>query len=118
MKRFILFLFLLFLSQTLLTQEPLSLTPKEQVWLKKNAPIKLDKERLRQKADKLNINYFGDVYEVIFEDGFSSRDDVTEFSGRGVGLSAVKAEIEKLGGKIEIESEIGKGTTFRFVVPA
>lgn len=54
---------------------------------------------------------------LIFHDEFSIKEYVSEISGRGIGLSSVKAEVEKLGGTIEVFTELGKGTTFRFLLP-
>ena len=54
---------------------------------------------------------------MIFNDQFSTKNEVSQISGRGVGMAAVKAEIEKLGGDIIINSQKDKGTTFEFVVP-
>ena len=54
---------------------------------------------------------------LILEPGFSTAQEVTDFSGRGVGMDVVKQAIEKLNGNIEIESEIGKGTTFLISFP-
>jgi len=58
-----------------------------------------------------------DLEQVMFADGVSSRRDVTDTSGRGVGLSTVREVVHSLGGRIEIESQPGRGTTFRFVLP-
>ncbi|HWR44262.1 ATP-binding protein [Sporomusa sp.] len=58
-----------------------------------------------------------EIVQLIFADGFSSAATANELAGRGVGLSAVKHEIEKLGGHIEITTEVGKGTQFTFIVP-
>ncbi|QDR82907.1 ATP-binding protein [Sporomusa termitida] len=58
-----------------------------------------------------------EVVQLIFGDGFSSVATAGELSGRGVGLSAVKYEIEKLGGSIEVLTEVGKGTQFIFSLP-
>jgi two-component system, chemotaxis family, sensor kinase CheA len=55
---------------------------------------------------------------ALFLDGFSTRDAVGEHSGRGVGLSAVRAACARLGGAIEVVSEPGQGTTVRFRLPA
>ncbi|HKP59445.1 MAG TPA: ATP-binding protein [Polyangiales bacterium] len=52
--------------------------------------------------------------ELVFMDGVSSRANVTETSGRGVGLAAVRQACEAEGGEVELLSEPGKGTTFRF----
>jgi len=54
---------------------------------------------------------------LIFEPGFSTADQVTDVSGRGVGMDVVKRAIEKLKGKIEISSVQGKGTRFVMRVP-
>lgn len=53
---------------------------------------------------------------LIFEDSFSTKEQISDLSGRGVGLSAMRSELEKLGGKIEIVTETGKGSTFRFII--
>lgn len=53
-----------------------------------------------------------EVYRMIFLPGFSTAEKVTDVSGRGVGMDVVRQTIEKLRGKIEIESIPGKGTTF------
>jgi len=55
--------------------------------------------------------------ELIFLPGFSSADKVTEVSGRGVGLDAVKSAVEALKGSISLWSEPGKGTTFQITLP-
>ncbi len=55
--------------------------------------------------------------ELIFLPGFSSAETVTEVSGRGVGLDAVKADIQTLKGSIALWSEPGKGTTFQITLP-
>ena len=55
--------------------------------------------------------------QLIFADGFSSAEEVNQFSGRGVGLSAVRAEVEKLGGSIQVNTRLGHGTSFQFYLP-
>jgi len=55
-------------------------------------------------------------YHLIFAPGFTTKNEVTEISGRGAGLDAARAQIENLGGHIEIVSELGKGTTFKIVL--
>ncbi|MFZ5810604.1 MAG: ATP-binding protein [Thermodesulfobacteriota bacterium] len=57
------------------------------------------------------------VYELLFLDDFSTKDEVSPLSGRGVGLAAVKAETERLGGHISVESAPGRGTRFHFTLP-
>ena len=59
-----------------------------------------------------------ELEEALFADGVSTRGgDVSFSSGRGVGLSAVRDLVRSLGGGMEIRSELGHGTTFRFVLP-
>ncbi|GAB3816232.1 hypothetical protein GCM10028895_11220 [Pontibacter rugosus] len=53
----------------------------------------------------------------LFEPGFSTAKQVTEFSGRGVGLDVVKNAIDSIGGRINVDSEKGKGTTFTLQLP-
>lgn len=58
-----------------------------------------------------------EVLELIFAPGFSTAAAVTDLSGRGVGMDVVRRNIEKLRGKIEIESSPGRGTTFTVSIP-
>lgn len=58
-----------------------------------------------------------EVYPLVFEDYLSTKEEVGELSGRGVGLGAVRAEMEKLGGTCRVVSETGKGTNFVFTFP-
>lgn len=57
------------------------------------------------------------IFEKIFESGFSTNEEVTGFSGRGVGLDVVRTDIKKIGGTISIDTEIDKGTNFRIKIP-
>ncbi len=54
---------------------------------------------------------------LIFLPGLSTADKVTDVSGRGVGMDVVKTNLDRLGGKADIESEVGKGTTIRIKLP-
>ena len=54
---------------------------------------------------------------VLFQPGFSTRNEVTSTSGRGVGLDVVRTAVEDLGGTIEIESKLGLGTSFVMTLP-
>lgn len=54
---------------------------------------------------------------LIFTPGFSTAEAITDVSGRGVGMDAVRSAIEKLGGRVGISSTIGAGTTFRLILP-
>ncbi len=58
-----------------------------------------------------------DILQLIFAPGFSTAEKVTAVSGRGVGMDVVKRNIEKLRGKVEILTELGRGTTFRIHLP-
>jgi len=57
------------------------------------------------------------VFDLLSQDGFSTADDVTEISGRGVGLSAMRSAVEALGGTMSLSSSPGRGTTFLVRVP-
>ena len=77
--------------------------------------IALEKELCTKEAiDAMNDE---EAIEFIFMDGFSGAKEVDETAGRGVGLSAVKAELEKLGGSIQIRTILGKETQFLFFLP-
>lgn len=58
-----------------------------------------------------------EALQLIFAPGLSTADEVTAISGRGVGLDVVHSALETLKGSIELESEPGKGTTFRILLP-
>jgi len=58
-----------------------------------------------------------EAFALIFAAGFSTAEVITEISGRGVGMDVVRRNIEKLRGKIDIESAIGHGTTFTITLP-
>ena len=58
-----------------------------------------------------------EAFGLIFKPGFSTASSVTNVSGRGVGMDVVKTNIEKLNGIIDIESEIGKGTSLKLKIP-
>ncbi len=58
-----------------------------------------------------------EVTDLIFAPGFSTAATVTELSGRGVGLDAVRTAVNRLGGHVEASSVPGKGTTVRFTLP-
>ncbi len=58
-----------------------------------------------------------ELFALLFADGFSTRKEASMTSGRGVGLAAVKAEVAKLGGAIEVRSKLGKGSSFEITIP-
>lgn len=59
-----------------------------------------------------------DVIRQIFQPGFSNAVKVTEISGRGVGMDVVKKAVESVGGQVIIDTEIGKGTTIKLLLPS
>jgi two-component system chemotaxis sensor kinase CheA len=83
----------------------------------------LDPEKLIQKAKEKKILRpdanltVEQAYQLIFAPGFSTKEVVTDISGRGVGMDVVKTNIEQLGGTIQIESAVGKGSTFLISLP-
>jgi len=82
----------------------------------------IDRARLCRRAAERG---FGDVssfddrrlHALLFEPGFSTADEVTELSGRGVGLDVVLRHVQSLRGTIEVETRAGQGTTFHLRVP-
>ncbi|QYK03558.1 chemotaxis protein CheA [Shewanella zhangzhouensis] len=83
----------------------------------------LDANIIRAKAidkgflsDNDNLNE-EELLNLIFEPGFSTAVKVTNLSGRGVGLDVVKRNISELRGRVDVKSELGKGTTIRIILP-
>lgn len=85
----------------------------------------IDTERLREKvvskalsspevAAKLTTS---ELFEFLFLPGFSTANDVTEISGRGVGLDVVQSFAQEVGGTASIDSDLGRGTEFRLELP-
>jgi chemotaxis protein histidine kinase CheA len=85
----------------------------------------IDHERIRKKAIDLGFVTEAaaaslsrdDLTSFIFQSGFSTSQAVSNISGRGVGMDAVRSNIERLKGSITVESEFGKGTAFTILVP-
>ncbi|MFS0787344.1 chemotaxis protein CheA [Shouchella sp. 1P09AA] len=85
----------------------------------------IDRERVLQKALSLDLLTEDDaanrtdeeVFQLLFQSGFSTADTVTDLSGRGVGLDVVKTNLEKIGGTIEVASRPGEGSTFSISLP-
>lgn len=59
----------------------------------------------------------GEAVNLIFQPGFSTREQATELSGRGVGMDVVKTNIAKLSGMIDVATELGRGTKFSITLP-
>ena len=58
-----------------------------------------------------------DILSLIFQPGFSTAETITDVSGRGVGMDVVRGSISRLRGRIEVDSVVGVGTTFRIYLP-
>lgn len=78
-------------------------------------------EKVRKKAEEKGINTEGmndnDIKNLIFAQGFSTNEQVTDISGRGVGMDVVKTKITALGGTVDVTSEEGVGTSFIIRLP-
>jgi HAMP domain-containing protein/HPt (histidine-containing phosphotransfer) domain-containing protein/two-component sensor histidine kinase len=79
--------------------------------------IAWDSIALKAQARSLPFATPNDLVEALFADGLSTKEVVTNVSGRGVGMSAVRQTCRDLGGEVDIESEPGKGTTIRCSFP-
>jgi chemosensory pili system protein ChpA (sensor histidine kinase/response regulator) len=83
----------------------------------------LDAERIRARAETMGLLQPGQqadeasLFDFIFQPGFSTATELTQLAGRGIGMDVVKTEVLELGGRIEILSVPGKGTTFRLYLP-
>ncbi len=85
----------------------------------------LDGEELAQKAfekgliteDQAKVMSENEKTNLIFLPGFSTAEKITDVSGRGVGMDVVKTNLDKLGGIIDIESNLGEGSTIRIKLP-
>ena len=67
--------------------------------------------------DKPKIPKKEKIFDLIFLQGFSTKEGVSDLSGRGVGMGAVQSEINNLSGSIKIDSEIGRSTKFLITLP-
>jgi two-component system chemotaxis sensor kinase CheA len=76
-------------------------------------------ELLREKAKAVGIPHLTEdqLVEALFQDGVSTKPAVSEFSGRGIGMGAIRAACHKMGGSIQVLTTPGRGTTFRFLWP-
>ncbi len=83
----------------------------------------IDPDKIYKKAVEKGVIAAGaamsrdEILTLIFAPGFSTAEKVTSVSGRGVGMDVVKRNIDKLRGKIEISSEVGRGSTFKIKLP-
>ena len=84
----------------------------------------LDRHKIYEKAYNQGLVYQSiedmkdkDIYRLILNPGFSMKEQVTEFSGRGVGMDVVAKNIESVGGSVIVDSIYGKGTTIILKIP-
>jgi len=83
----------------------------------------LDRDRIHARAVERGLIQAGavlseqEIYALIFEPGFSTAEQISNLSGRGVGMDVVKRNIAELRGLIHIESQPGQGTTLRLHLP-
>lgn len=81
----------------------------------------LDPEVIKKSAIEKGISVDGlsdrEIIRLIFNQGFSTSKEVTNISGRGVGMDVVRQKIESLGGEIDVVSVVNKGTTFNIKLP-
>jgi two-component system chemotaxis sensor kinase CheA len=83
----------------------------------------LDRDRILARARQRGLVGDGEqptdrqIFELIFEPGFSTADTVTELSGRGVGMDVVRRNVEAIHGSISIDSRTGEGTTLTLRLP-
>jgi two-component system chemotaxis sensor kinase CheA len=85
----------------------------------------LNPERIRQKAldrgvitaEQAARMTEREIFNLIFLPGFSTAEKVTNVSGRGVGMDVVRTNVEKIGGTVDIQSTLGRGTTVRVRIP-
>lgn len=68
----------------------------------------------QEQAAKLSDS---EVYQLLFESGFSTADKISDISGRGVGLDVVKTKIQMLGGHVQVDSKFGQGSKFSVQLP-
>jgi two-component system chemotaxis sensor kinase CheA len=85
----------------------------------------VDLEKIRQQAlrrqmfskEELSLMGEGQLRQLLFHSGFSTKEEVTNISGRGVGLDVVKSQIDAMKGTVEIQSKAGQGTRFIITLP-
>jgi two-component system chemotaxis sensor kinase CheA len=85
----------------------------------------LNQDRIRKKAIEQDLitaeqaarTSEREIFNLIFLPGFSTADKVTNVSGRGVGMDVVKTNVERIGGTVDVQSTLGRGTTVRVKIP-
>ena len=83
----------------------------------------IDPEKVRRKAVQKGLIHDGvaisreEVFQLLLAPGFSTRDEVSDLSGRGVGMDVVKNNIHALSGMLEMDSRVGQGTAMTITLP-
>jgi two-component system, chemotaxis family, sensor histidine kinase and response regulator PixL len=84
----------------------------------------IDLTKIREKAMRMGIDQTmldsatsSDLLNLIFEPGFSTAQEVTDLSGRGVGMDIVRTNLQQVRGSIAVDTQLGKGTTFTISIP-
>ncbi len=82
----------------------------------------LDRDRILRKAQKQGMQVSentsdDELWQLSFAPGFSTAEQVTDISGRGVGMDVVRRNIQDMGGHVQLSSQAGQGTTTRIVLP-
>lgn len=85
----------------------------------------IDPEKIRAKAIEMKLTTAeqaaklteAEIIDFIFRSGFSTAEEVTEISGRGVGMDVVHSVLQRMKGTVTIETQLGRGTTFRLKLP-
>jgi two-component system chemotaxis sensor kinase CheA len=74
-------------------------------------------QRLQERGIEVSPSDEEALFAHLFDDNLSTKKEVTDISGRGVGLGAVKAELDSIGGSVKVSSVKGEGTVFEFILP-
>jgi two-component system, chemotaxis family, sensor kinase CheA len=79
----------------------------------------IDWEAIRSKARSMSLpnETEAELYEALFANGVTTRDEITSISGRGAGMGAVRDACRAMGGPVSLESTRGKGTVVRLSIP-
>ena len=82
----------------------------------------LDRDKILKQARARNLVpdehlTDADIVELIFQPGFSTAEKVTTVSGRGVGMDVVRKQVQKLRGRVDVDTKPGSGTTFAIQLP-
>lgn len=83
-------------------------------------PVKIGQAAVRKglrTTDEIAAMAPAEILELLFLSGFSTATKVTNVSGRGVGMDVVRTKVEAIGGSVDVESEVGHGTTWRMRIP-